>query len=152
MSHVCARGAGLEEFRQHRHDVLNQLQIVRALIQMNRAERAIAVIDRLAEWLQSLGRVQQALVPGAEPLVWTLARCPHVVVDEVRIEEAPDQATLARWTSFFTDLEQKGASDGHERRVKLLFGSQSLRVELAADDLEIQEWQERYPQIRFVRR
>ncbi|ACV58826.1 Spo0B domain-containing protein [Alicyclobacillus acidocaldarius] len=151
MSHGLERGTGLEAFRRHRHDVLNQLQIVRALIQMNRADRAIAAIDRLAEWLQSLGRVQQAVLPSAELMVWTLASCPHVVVADILVEEAPGDDSVEQWTSFLTELEERLALDGRQLRIKLIVNAKTLRVEWDAHDLEVTDWPARYPRISFAR-
>ncbi|WP_041695250.1 Spo0B domain-containing protein [Alicyclobacillus acidocaldarius] len=151
MSHSLEHATGLESFRRHRHDVLNQLQIIRALIQMNRADRAIAAMDRLAEWLQSLGRVQQAVGSSAELVVWTLAACPHVVVDDILVEEAPDGDTVVQWISFLTELEERLALGGRSLRMKLRVSSNALWVAWDARDLEVADWEERYVRIHFAR-
>ncbi|WP_206831031.1 Spo0B domain-containing protein [Alicyclobacillus fructus] len=151
MSSASDRGIGLEEFRRHRHDVLNQLQIVRALIQMNRTDRAIAALDRLAEWLQSLGRVQQVLPRTAEAMLWTLASCPHVWVDDIRVEEPPAEEATAQWASFLSELEEQCALDAKSLRLKLVLAGDTLQVELGDAHLNVEAWQIRYPRIRFSR-
>ncbi|WP_062308743.1 Spo0B domain-containing protein [Alicyclobacillus sendaiensis] len=144
-------GTVLEAFRRHRHDVLNELQIIRALIQMNRSERAMAAIDRLAEWLQSLGRVQQAVFSSAEPLVWVLAGCPHVVVADIVVEHAPEGDAVEQWMAFLTELEAQLATEGRSLRVKLRIGATTLRVEWDAPELGMADWRDRYPQVDFAR-
>ncbi|WP_067848232.1 Spo0B domain-containing protein [Alicyclobacillus mali (ex Roth et al. 2021)] len=152
MADGLERGAGLEAFRRHRHDVLNQLQIVRALIQMNRADRAIAAIDRIAAWLQSLGRVQQAVPAGAEAIVWALAVCPHIVVDEIDVQGAPHGDALAEWISCMTELEARLAVNGDSPRMKLTVDAEQMWVHCDADLTQVEELQVRYPRIRFSRR
>ncbi|MCL6445361.1 MAG: Spo0B domain-containing protein [Alicyclobacillus sp.] len=72
----------LQAFRKHRHDVLNELQVVRGYLQLQRTEAALKVLDRIAGWFQSLTALQLALDVQNHPehaeLVWCAAGLPHV--------------------------------------------------------------------------
>ncbi|SIS63628.1 Spo0B domain-containing protein [Alicyclobacillus vulcanalis] len=150
MSDASQRQTSLEAFRRHRHDVLNQLQIIRALVQMDRPDRALAAIDRLAEWLQSLGQAQQAVPSGAESMVWTLACCPHVMVD-LRVETMPGEGIASQWCSFLQELEGQLAVAGKRVRLKVTITAHGVLVDAPDDPFDADVWQLRYPQIQFVR-
>lgn len=68
-------------FREHRHDVLNSLQLIRAYIQVARYSDAIRVIDTTAAWLQSLSQWQTRCKESG--LVWTASRCPHLILSKL---------------------------------------------------------------------
>lgn len=70
-------------FRRHRHDVLNQLQLIRARVQMGQGDRALLVLDRTALWLQSLGTWQSHLPVHAHSLLWRMAECSHVLTEGI---------------------------------------------------------------------
>ena len=68
----------LAAFRLHRHDVLNDLQLIRAYIQMGRPEQALGAVDHLADWLASLGIVQNMFGDLYNELFWLMATCAYV--------------------------------------------------------------------------
>jgi Sensor_kinase_SpoOB-type, alpha-helical domain len=72
-----------QSFRLHRHDVLNQLQLIRARIQMGQEEKALIVVDRMAGWLQSLSTWQSVLPEAAHSLLWCMAACSHVLTEGI---------------------------------------------------------------------
>jgi hypothetical protein len=78
----------LESLRRHRHDVLNGLQLVKAYLQLGKSDQALGALDRLAEWLQSIARIQ---AKGHVPeLVRAAMECPHV-----RVQSLPEPDGLA---------------------------------------------------------
>jgi hypothetical protein len=65
-------------FRKHRHDILNQLQLIRAYVQIGRQPDAIRIVDETARWLQSLTMWQTYCTENAERLVFAASNCPHL--------------------------------------------------------------------------
>jgi hypothetical protein len=65
-----------QQFRRHRHDVMNALQLVKAYVQLGKSEAAVQAVDDVAEWLHSLSAVQTAQDDGQ--LLWTAATCPRL--------------------------------------------------------------------------
>jgi hypothetical protein len=77
----------LESLRRHRHDVLNGLQLVKAYLQLGKSDQALGALDRLADWLQSIARIQ---AKGHAPeLVRAAMECPHV-----RVQGLPERSDL----------------------------------------------------------
>ncbi len=83
---VTSQTNAVSLFRKHRHDILNQLQLIRAYIQIGRMPDAIRIVDATAVWLQSLTVWQTRCKGVAERLVWIASNCPHVIlrsIDEI---------------------------------------------------------------------
>jgi hypothetical protein len=80
-------GKWLESLRRHRHDVLNGLQLVKAYLQLGKAEQSLSAVNRLADWLQSISGIQSR--GHAPELVRTAMECPHV-----RVRNLPEPAFL----------------------------------------------------------
>ncbi|MCL6453168.1 MAG: Spo0B domain-containing protein [Alicyclobacillus sp.] len=74
----------LAALRKHRHDVLNELQLIKGNLQLNRVDRAMRVVNRCAEWLASVSELQASVPEAWQPLVWTAVGCPHLRVRFVR--------------------------------------------------------------------
>lgn len=70
----------LTAFRKHRHDVINGLQMVRAYIQLNRPERALAAMDDVSNWLASLSLWTTISADSYANLTWIAAICPRILL------------------------------------------------------------------------
>lgn len=83
-----------DAFRKHRHDVMNGLQLVKAYIQLNKSDEAVAAVNRLADWFQSLALVQASWQATWPELLWTAAQCPHLRITKVSpgIPASPEDA------------------------------------------------------------
>ncbi|MCL6637986.1 MAG: Spo0B domain-containing protein [Alicyclobacillus sp.] len=68
--------------RAHRHDLLNDLQVVKAYLQMQRTDRAAAAIDRLAARLNGLSHLQATLSPDEHELMWWAMQCSRVTLQD----------------------------------------------------------------------
>ncbi|GMA52367.1 hypothetical protein GCM10025857_37240 [Alicyclobacillus contaminans] len=88
-----------DALRRHRHDILNDLQLVKAYIQLGKPDRALGAVDKLVNWLQSLSSIH-AITPS--PLLWTLVQCPAVrwrfdtPISDWSTEEVGELCDLAR--------------------------------------------------------
>jgi hypothetical protein len=80
-------GKWLESLRRHRHDVLNGLQLVKAYLQLGKADQSLSALNRLADWIQSISGIQSK--GHAPELVRTAMECPHV-----RVRTLPEPAFL----------------------------------------------------------
>lgn len=109
-----------QAFRRHRHDVLNELQLIRANIQLNRPARAIELVDRTAQWLQSLAVWQNVLTDPEADLLWIAASCPRIVLREV-LEGVLIEGTIA---SSLRDLlpQADDAASQSGSRLELVIG------------------------------
>jgi hypothetical protein len=85
-------------FRKHRHDLLNQLQLIRAYVQIGRQSDAIRIVDETARWLQSLTKWQTHCKGHAERLVFVASNCPHLIL--TGFDESIELSTL-----YVTEME-----------------------------------------------
>lgn len=72
-----------ELLRLHRHDLLNGLQLVSGYLQLNKPERALQSVDRMARWLRTISWIQ-AVADSAAVDGWFKAShiAPHVLLHE----------------------------------------------------------------------
>ncbi|MCL6516165.1 Spo0B domain-containing protein [Alicyclobacillus sp.] len=62
--------ARLSALRAHRHEVMNALQVVKGYLQLNRGDRALRALDRLADRMSDYSRLQGSIAPEEADLVW----------------------------------------------------------------------------------
>ncbi|MBX6352894.1 MAG: Spo0B domain-containing protein [Thermoflavifilum sp.] len=98
-----------EAFRRHRHDVLNELQLIRAYIQMGRTGSALQVVDRLAAWLGTLSQWQTAF-PTQPETMWCASQCPHLRL--VACEGPVGQGDIGRLCEAWLWLDEAAAAAG----------------------------------------
>lgn len=67
-----------EAIREHRHELINVLQIVRAYVQLGKPVQALNHLDDLADWLQSLTICQSGLGLSGESVLFQSARYPRL--------------------------------------------------------------------------
>ncbi|GEO25818.1 hypothetical protein AAC03nite_16030 [Alicyclobacillus acidoterrestris] len=98
-------------FRRHRHDVLNELQLIRGYLQLGKPERALAVVDRTATWLQSLTR-WQSLGDVGKKLVWEAATCPHLQLRQLHVDGDLSDGVLEPFCAWLHKLNDYAAEQG----------------------------------------
>ncbi|RIV29159.1 hypothetical protein D2Q93_00860 [Alicyclobacillaceae bacterium I2511] len=67
-----------DAFQEHRHELMNILQIVRAYVQLGKPGQALGHLDDLSDWLQSLTVCQNKLGLSGELVLFQSARYPRL--------------------------------------------------------------------------
>lgn len=138
----------LASFRAHRHDVLNQLQLVRAYVQLNRPEQALRSVDALAGWLTSIGHVQNTTQDPR--LVWMVAKTPHVTfhgvseLHDVSEEEADKLHSIGEW------LESECMIHGFQQDVTFVRSENILKVCIRKTEETAPWWDTIHKDVPFV--
>ncbi|MFD1675001.1 Spo0B domain-containing protein [Alicyclobacillus fodiniaquatilis] len=138
-------------FRRHRHDVLNQLQLVRAYLQMERTEDAITMIDQTAQWLQSLALWQINFGYFGERLMWVAATCPNVYLKDVASELELTDECLTELEAWLVAVQHLLAQQGGN--VYLSISAQgkgfAILLDSQAPNLPLEVWHNTYETLHF---
>ncbi|WAH38975.1 Spo0B domain-containing protein [Alicyclobacillus dauci] len=138
-------------FRRHRHDVLNELQLVRGYLQMNQPEKAVRVVDRTAEWLQSLTRWQVSLDGVGEELMWVACMCPNVVLNAIKATEVPSPQILHSMKRWLSDVQVFLAEHGLRLHISVRVDTH-IYIRIAENDLPVSyaDWENDYLGLQFT--
>ncbi|TDY43370.1 sensor kinase SpoOB-type protein [Alicyclobacillus sacchari] len=140
------------QFRTHRHDVLNELQLIRAYLQMERPAQAVAVVDRLSTWLQSLTTWQISAGAFGEQLMWTAAVCPHVLLDSFTCQIPPVDDVVEQFCRWLKMWNDELSIRGQRGRLCVTVDQSGFRIMCSDEEVvkRIDEWTGAYPDLDFV--
>lgn len=139
------------QFRAHRHDVLNELQLIRAYLQMERPAQAVAVVDRLSTWLQSLTTWQINAGTFGEQLMWTAAVCPHVLLESFACHKEPDDKAVEQFGKWLLTWNDELSIHGQRGRMRVSVDEHGFHVVCSGEGWErFDEWVRIYPALDFV--
>lgn len=151
MPEYISASADADVFRRHRHDVLNELQLVRGYLQMGQSDKAVAVIDRTAAWIQSLSRWQINGAVNGEQWMWGASICPNITLAEIdcSVPEnlAIDSDALTRW---LLDTQAQLAVDGARTTIRLRLQADVCEIISDMQVATVLRWREAYPTLRFA--
>ncbi len=92
----------LQMLRMHRHDMLNGLQLVSGYLQLDKPERALQSLERMANWLRTVSWIQAA-TESTEWTAWFQAShvTPHVLLrnrpEVTALSQQQDMSLAAAW-------------------------------------------------------
>lgn len=139
-------------FRRHRHDVLNELQVLRAYLQMGQPDRAIGIVDRTAEWLQSLTRWQTDGGEHGVHLMWSAATCPNICLCSIAIVDKFSPGVAKELQDWLNMSNEQLAQSGIRMQIALRVEEACCVVRvLTQEALQfVQVWDEKFAILRFV--
>lgn len=137
-------------FRRHRHDVLNELQLVRGYLQMGRQEEAVRVIDRTASWLQSLTYWQVIDSRFGEQLMWAASVCPNLQLSDIHLN-SPSETVVESLVSWLHSANEVLETSGGRLSVSVHLSNNSGNIALTPrpDDALVSNWHDTYSNLRF---
>lgn len=138
-----------EQFRQHRHDVLNELQLVRGYIQMGQTERALTIVDRAARWLQSLAMWQSNTGELGEQLMWVASICPHLVVQRVELDVPLTDAETSMLSAWLRQAEIDVSEVGQRLSLRAHLCATGWEIACDAQPAVLEGWQSTFRDIVF---
>ncbi|WAH44266.1 Spo0B domain-containing protein [Alicyclobacillus fastidiosus] len=138
-------------FRRHRHDVLNELQLIRGYLQLGQMERALGVVDRTAGWLQSLTNWQTSSDSVGEWLMWEAATCPNLLLQKINVTGEPGAEFLTRFAAWLRRVNDGAAQQGVrlEISVTLAEASACVRGRSGQPFVVDTDWLKAFPMIAF---
>jgi hypothetical protein len=147
-------GDTVAAFRRHRHDVLNELQLIRAYLQLGQTERAQSVLDRTAAWLQSLTKWNANLGPSGESLVWNASICPNIHLgNTLAYEGTPDPEIIQGISEWVTQANEMVSQNGIRIHIHIRIETDKAIVRLADHVTELESflptWQAHFPMLEF---
>lgn len=130
-------------FRQHRHDVLNELQLVRGYVQLGYLDKAMNVMDRAAVWLQSLTKWQQVFENGHENVLFSAAVCPNILLADFQAITAPTDLMALELIEWLQMTQETLAILGEHVGVRMVVDGAVCQIQLpnVADDVFVQAFQ-----------
>ncbi|MFB5191115.1 Spo0B domain-containing protein [Alicyclobacillus fastidiosus] len=138
-------------FRRHRHDVLNELQLIRGYLQLGQMERALGVVDRTAGWLQSLTNWQTSSASVGERLMWEAATCPNLLLRQIRFAGEPGAELLTQFAAWLHGLNDGAAQQGIHLEISVTLTEETVRASGHSRQpfVEDGDWQKTFPMIAF---
>lgn len=141
--------------RLHRHDLLNGLQLVTGYLQLNKPERALRSVDRMAAWLRSISWIHAVTEDTAYDGWFKVSHtAPHVL-----LQERPSDLTYTRTideslSSAWQWLEEICALHGIMEMGlvvvgKTMLGQPGANV-IVENDEEVPEWWDSRPQLERI--
>lgn len=144
----------VDMFRHHRHDVLNELQLVRAYLQMDKPDKALSIVDRAATWLQSLSRWHDISGENGRLLLLSAAVCPSVVLMSMSVEQQPLSSTVDDLRNWMVEAQTSLAQVGHRVDIRLHLDTTECRIYLKGSEVnelrtQMNNWQS-FESLRFI--
>lgn len=132
-------------FRRHRHDILNELQLVRAYTQMEQYDKAIAVTDRVALWLQSLSTWQRIFEDSGRDVVFWAGACPNVLLSDATATAVPSEDVATELIEWLQMFQQTLATAGRRCVLRMVVTGSKCNIHLSGESLgslddELERW------------
>ncbi|WP_067932989.1 Spo0B domain-containing protein [Alicyclobacillus kakegawensis] len=110
-------------FRQHRHDVLNGLQLVQGYLQLGKPDRALAALIELSGWLQGVSRAQSVAADSDWEFVFAVATCASLELAACERLFPMDEPLLRELSHLWRALQQSLASSSVPRLRVQVYGT-----------------------------
>jgi hypothetical protein len=105
----------LGAFRKHRHDVLNELQLVQGYVQLQNYAGSLGAVHRLSTWLASLSELQAQLYEVESQILAVASGSPHVVFRSCARTRPLLEEEVSAVSNLWNSLEERAAECGEEK-------------------------------------